>query len=161
MAPPSKEHILREIRRLADENSGTPVGKERFEAITGLTEAVWRGRYWARWSDAVREAGYEPNAWQSKVHDDKTLIRMLAVAVRDLGFFPTTPDLRMRRQVDPNLPNDKVFTNRLGGKADQVAKVMAFADENPEFADVAAICAPLLSAALPQHASTSKPNRYQ
>jgi hypothetical protein len=39
-----------------------PVGKDRFAAATGIKETAWRGRYWARYSDAVREAGYGPNS---------------------------------------------------------------------------------------------------
>lgn len=143
MERPSKEHILREVRRLAEENGGTPVGVERFEKATGITEAIWRGRYWARWGDAIREAGFEPNTWQSKVYDDESLVRMLAVLVREFGYFPTTPDLRMRRQVDKNIPNDKVFTSRLGTREQRIAKVLAFTDANPEFSDVGAICARL------------------
>ncbi len=34
----SKEEILDELRRTAAENVGKPLGRERFERITGITE---------------------------------------------------------------------------------------------------------------------------
>jgi hypothetical protein len=142
---PSKEHILREIRRLAEANDGTPLGKERFETLTGITEGLWRGRYWARWSDAVREAGFEPNTWQRESHDDDTLIRIIALLVRDFGYFPTTSDLKLRRQTDRAVPDPTVISRRFGTKPQQIAKVLAFADADPDFADIAAICGPLIA----------------
>lgn len=127
MAQSSREHILSEIRRLAKENGGTPIGMERFEAVTGILGSSWSGRYWARWNDAVSEAGYEPNSWQSKTHDDDTLIRLLADMTRELGRFPTRPELQLARRVNTSqIPNAKVFSNRLGTKADQIEKVRAF-----------------------------------
>ncbi len=138
----SKEHILREIRRLAADNGGASLGKERFEALTGITETTWRGRYWARWGDAVREAGLEPNIWQTRVHDDDSVLRMVALLVREYGHFPTTAELRLRRRDgSDDAPTDTVLKRRFGNKAQQAAKLLAFVDANPEFSDVAAICA--------------------
>ena len=137
----TKERILREIRRLADENGGSPVGIERFEAATGIRNWHWTGKYWARWSDAVREAGYEPNAWNAQALSDDELLRMLALATRDLGKFPSRGDLGMRRQSHPELPVFNVFSTRFGTRANQINRLVDFADANPEFADVASICA--------------------
>ena len=136
----SREHILNEVRRLGNLNAGVSLGKKRFEAESGIAEAVWLGRYWARWSDLVRDAGLEPNAWQGKNYDDAMLTRQLAEIVRSLGHFPTMAELRMRRQAHPDCPNDKVFSNRFGSKAEQVAQVLAWSGAEPAYADVAAIC---------------------
>lgn len=141
MARPSKEHIISEIRRLATENGGKPLGLERFEAATGITQSQWRGVYWARWGDTMVEAGFEPNTFQGKEHSDERLLQFLADATRDLGRYPATADLRMWRQMHRDAPNDKVFRNRLGTTAEVFAKVLAFAQAHPDYADVASILA--------------------
>jgi hypothetical protein len=37
----SREHVLAEIRRTAEENGGKPLGKARFAAVTGIRETDW------------------------------------------------------------------------------------------------------------------------
>jgi hypothetical protein len=141
MARASREHILGEIRRLADANRGVAPSRRAFEAASGIGAREWTGHYWARWSDAVREAGYEPQAFQGRTHEDEALIRLLADVTRDLGRFPTTPDLRIwRREHEGMVPNDKVFSAHLGTKAEQMEKVRQFARAHADYADVAAIC---------------------
>jgi hypothetical protein len=76
-----REHILTEIRRLATEGAGQVPGVRMFERETGITEGVWRGVYWARWSDAVREAGLQPNTKQG-AHGEQFLLTKLAEACR-------------------------------------------------------------------------------
>jgi hypothetical protein len=56
-----KGEILDEIRRCAERNGGVPLGWERFRDATGIAQDDWLGRYWVRWGDAIREAGFEPN----------------------------------------------------------------------------------------------------
>jgi hypothetical protein len=52
-----REHILQEIRRTAAENGGMPLGAQTFFREAGIRESDWKGKLWARWSDAIREAG--------------------------------------------------------------------------------------------------------
>ncbi|HEY1855238.1 MAG TPA: hypothetical protein VGG40_11680, partial [Solirubrobacterales bacterium] len=87
-----KDHIVSEIRRLAKENGGEPLGRSRFSKETGIREGDWLGRYWARWSDAIREAGLEPNEMQSRVEEEDA-IRRLAIETRRLGHLPTYAEL--------------------------------------------------------------------
>jgi hypothetical protein len=58
--PMDKEYIMKEIRRTAKVNEGLPLGWRQFEAETGIRYSDWYGKYWTRWSDAVREAGLKP-----------------------------------------------------------------------------------------------------
>jgi hypothetical protein len=61
-----KDHILDEIGRTAKENSGSPLGQARFRQQTGITQADWAGRYWARWGDVLREAGSRQTAYNGR-----------------------------------------------------------------------------------------------
>lgn len=138
MERPSKEHILREIRRAAAANGGRPPGVDRFATETGITQWAWMGRYWARWSDAVREAGFEPGEWNARVHDDEALLLILAELVREYGRIPTLAELRMRKQTHPDTPVDS-FRRRFGHKSALHGELLTFADARPELADVAAL----------------------
>ena len=63
----NKTHILEEIKRTAKENDGVPLGRIKFESETGIKETDWFGKYWARWGEAVREAGFIPNQLTKRI----------------------------------------------------------------------------------------------
>ena len=134
----NKQHILDEIRRTAKDNGGVPLGVDRFEAETGIREAAWRGRFWARWGDAVREAGLTPNTLRPKTDEDVLLVQ-LGMFVRELGRFPTVAEMRMRKRQDDAFPNHKVL-ERVGSRQELIARLAAFCDRNTSWSDVAAIC---------------------
>lgn len=54
-----KDHLIAEIRRTAELNAGVPLGRLVFFNETGIKESDWKGKFWVRWNDAVREAGIE------------------------------------------------------------------------------------------------------
>lgn len=134
-----KQHILDEIRRTAAENGGRPLGRDRFEKVTGIREGDWSGRYWARWNDAVQEAGLAPNQMNTAIEDD-VLIGQLALLARQLGRFPVRMEMRMHKREQPTFPNDKVF-DRFGSKPDLVRAVRAYCSRHNGFEDVDHICA--------------------
>lgn len=142
-----RNYILAEIRRLAAANGGVAPGRSRFATETGIKEHDWSGRYWARWSDAVTEAGLTPNRLMTRLDDD-SVMEHLALAVRRFGRMPTEPERRMARRDDPTFPSHGVFA-RFGGQLDQAARLVAFCDDRPEYADVRAIIGPMLDMASP------------
>jgi hypothetical protein len=133
-----KQHILDEIRRTAEANGGVPLGTDRFATATGIKEADWRGRFWARWNDAVREAGFTPNVARPRTDED-VLLTQLAAIIRDLGRYPTVAEMRLRKRQDDAFPNHKVLERR-ASKAELVQQVAAFCERNDGWADVSAIC---------------------
>lgn len=137
----NKRHILEEIKRTAEANGGVPLGKQRFLTETGIRESDWSGRFWTRWNDAVREAGYAPNVKQAAFERDR-LLEKLALLVRQLGHYPVVAELRMKARSDPGFPSKNVFS-RFGGKAQIASALLGWCAKSPGWDDVQAICAPL------------------
>jgi len=136
-----KEHILAEIRRTAVANGGRPLGRARFLAETGIRESDWHGRYWIRWSEAVGEAGFEPNELQG-AYENEELLRQYADLIRDLGHFPVAAEVKMRARQDASFPSHNTFA-RFGRKGEIAARVFEFCVEQDGYSDVAEICAPV------------------
>ena len=139
-----KQHILDEIRRTAKANGGSPLGWRRFYLATGIEQSVWIGRIWARWGDAVAEAGFTPNQL-TKAYGEPELLMILAGYIRELGSYPVANELRLKARSGAEFPNAKTF-QRMGTKQQIVAKLLALLKPRPEWADVVAICEPHLIA---------------
>ena len=130
-----RQRILDEIRRIAVENDGKVPGQETFARKTGIRVTEWLGRYWARWSDAVKEAGLMPNALQQRTGTD-VLLRKLAEATRHYGHVPTHAELKLRRQDDPELPWGSTFQDNFGTRAAMIEQFREWLASKPEFVDV-------------------------
>jgi len=134
----NKQQILDEIRRTAKANGGVPLGVDRFLTETGIKESDWRGRYWARWNDAVREAGLFPNAPRPKTDAD-VLLMQLGAFIRALGRYPTVSEMRLRKRQDDAFPNHKVL-ERAGSRQQLIERLLGFCERTEGWSDVAAIC---------------------
>ncbi|MDZ4819429.1 MAG: GIY-YIG nuclease family protein [Planctomycetota bacterium] len=134
----TKDQIIEAIRHAASSNGGVPLGSARFEAATGIKHADWFGVYWARWGDAVREAGFEPNQMQG-AYESPELLQKYAELARELGRLPVKGDLRIKRRSDKQFPSDKVF-ERFGKKAEFVRQLADFCRSNDGFESVAGWC---------------------
>lgn len=139
----NKQHILNELRRTAAANGGQPLGRQRFERETGIKETDWRGKYWARWNDAVEEAGLSPNRLNS-AYDHSHLLQCLASLTRELGRFPTSAEMRLKRRRDPAFPSQKVY-ERFGSKADQGKALLEYCSTLPGLEDVAELCGSVIA----------------
>jgi hypothetical protein len=133
-----REHVLSEIRRTAEANGGRPLGSRRFFLETGIRSADWCGKFWARWSDALAEAGYSPNTMQTP-YDEQFLLESYADLAHQLGRLPAANDLRLRHRQDPAFPDAKVF-DRLGSKGELCGRVAAMLRLSGEQADVLQMC---------------------
>jgi hypothetical protein len=126
-----KARILSEIRRTAEANGGVPLGQGRFENETGISTGQWRGKYWATWSEAVKEAGFHPNRPQN-AHEKSALVECLSALTIRLKHFPTQPETKLARQHDPNFPSHNAFS-KLGTIEQRIELIRALAIERIEY----------------------------
>lgn len=111
-----KERILNEIRRLAEENGGKAPGMSQFEKMTGINPSDWSGKLWARWGDALTEAGYEPNKLQEGYDTDYVLDRYEELC-RHFGRAPTKSDVRLYAHEKQGFLSYNTFTKHFGSTA--------------------------------------------
>jgi len=140
-----KEHILSEIRRTAEENGGTPLGIDRFREETGIRKADWYGKFWAKWTDAQVEAGFERNPFGAPPVDEKGVIEIIAEYTSELGHFPTRGEFGLLRQRDRSFPVIATLRRRLGNRPEMVSKVLEFCRTDERWVDVIDICRKLQS----------------
>ena len=97
-----KADILQEIKRTTDANGGIPLGSQKFKSETGITKADWQ-KHWARWGEAVLEAGFAPNQLV-RAYDRNALLDKYVQLARELGRLPTSADLRLKAHNDIAFP---------------------------------------------------------
>ena len=141
-----REHILGEIRRLATANGGQPPGKKTFLRETGIAEHQWSGRIWARWSDALAEAGLEPNRIQHRF-DSNEMLGKIAEACRHYDHLPTVAELNLYKRSNPGFPSTKAITSHFGSRDGVIAALASYAQSGENNEDILAM--------LPEIASTS------
>ncbi len=139
----TKAEILSEIRRTAKENGNRPLGFRQFRTATGIQENEWLGKYWARWSEAVREAGLLPNTRQT-AFDEVVMLESYVTLVRELGKVPAIPEFNLKKRSDPKYPAWCVFQRRFGAKPQMVARVLAYCKEK-HYDDVLSYCESFLN----------------
>ena len=130
-----RDYIIREIRRLAVQNGGQAPGTQAFVSATGIGETKWRGKYWARWGDALIEAGFQPNEWGVKTDPEAIFISLIA-ACRHYGRFPTKAEIEILRRSDRTILAPNVIKNNLGARAEVIAALAKHISDSPEYADV-------------------------
>jgi hypothetical protein len=130
-----RDEILSEIKRLANSSGGQPPGVRAFERATGITEGTWRGLYWARWSDALKDAGFEPNQWQGK-SEANFIFEKFIDAARHYKRLPTSMELRMYRRTRADFPNEKTLHMYFGSKAKLLSNLRSWVADKPSYGDV-------------------------
>lgn len=143
----SRDEILSAIRREAEAQGGRPPGVLRFQQATGIKVAQWRGRYWARWSEAVVEAGFAPNQWQGRVATDDQILRRLADLALELGHYPTSAEQRLRHRQDSEFPGDNTIASRIGDRATQLRRLLDLSLAEPGYSPLHDMVGPLLTPA--------------
>jgi len=70
------------------------------ETETGIRESAWKGVYWVKWNEAVREAGLEPNKMVT-AYSKEQLLDALGQLAKEIGHIPTEADIRMKFRLEP------------------------------------------------------------
>jgi hypothetical protein len=134
----TRDHIIAEIRRVADEIGGKSPGKKLFESETGIRESDWRGVYWAKWSEALAQAGHAPNMKTQRYPEEMIMSKLISLIQREHAF-PTQDLLKLKRREDRSFPSFRVF-RRLGTKAEIARKVVACCEDRDDLREVGDIC---------------------
>jgi len=130
----NKETILAEIRKIAASNNGCPPGKAALERETGIKESDWAGKFWANWSEALIEAGFEPNKFNAAYADEFLFEKFIQLA-RELKKYPTTIERKLKSRNDPSFPSHNTF-HRIGSKLVLLEKLVSFCSQKDEYGDV-------------------------
>jgi len=152
----NKQQILEEIKRVAGKNGGVPLGRERFEKETGIKPYDW-GKFWAKFGDAQREAGFDPNTLNAAYNLEFILEKYIDL-IKELRRFPTSGDLRVKSHSDPDFPSANTM-RRLGNKQEIAQKIFDFAKQKG-LVDIAALCEEVIETSTKKEAedSNEKPN---
>ena len=146
----NKQYILDEIARTAASNGGVALGKERFLKETGIRESDWSGKFWARWSEAVNEAGCTPSKLNAPM-EEVALLESLVALIRELGHWPVESERKLKAKQTTGFPSHNTF-GKFGNKSQQLQKVIEYCEGKPYYADVLAIA----KAAAPEEVSMTE-----
>lgn len=115
-----KDRIISEIKRLAELDGGKALGQKRFEKETGIKVSSWRGKIWAKWSDALSEAGYSANTLNASLNREKILDDYAEICKKH-GRPPTYAELRLYGRERPDFTGVNTFNNHFASKDGVIA----------------------------------------
>ena len=127
----TREGVLKQVKQSAEENGGKPLGRLAFRTRTGIKESDWLGRYWARWGDVLKDAGFEPNKLSEPIQDSVLLAYVANLAI-ELGRLPVNSELRLRKRTHPSFPSHNTFS-KLGTRSQMVAQLRQYCSQKPEY----------------------------
>jgi hypothetical protein len=133
-----KEQFLNEVRRIAQENGGTPPGSRSFYAQTDTRESTWIGKpwnEWNNWNDVLEEAGYVRRIKNQKLPTSNVL-EELALLTKKLGRFPVTLDMRREKRTNSNFPNDKTLLTAFGSREESLKALKDYCSAQPHFSEL-------------------------
>jgi hypothetical protein len=102
-----------------------PLGMQKFFRETGIKRHDWLGKIWARWGDALREAGFEPNQMQAAYTDNVLIVKFVDL-IRDLRRFPVDAEVDMKARSEDGFPVPDTFRRAFGSKQQFAAKLLDY-----------------------------------
>ncbi len=135
----TKQQILTEIKRTAKENGGKPLGSTAFSRVTGISP-FHVSRYWARFGEAVREAGFKPNAPWTR-YSDELLIKKSIEKIRHYGRYPTLNELFVEFNRGDDFPFH-IFKKRQ--QSYMIEKIVEYCRDHEGYDDIIELCRPII-----------------
>jgi hypothetical protein len=129
----TKERVLAEFHRAVKIGEGVPPGQNSFAKV--VPERSWRGKFWARYSDLVREAGFEPKR-PNVAQDTNLILERFMPVIRRLGRWPTEAEQQLERRSDPTFPDRSVMRRRFASQEQAATKVLEVCSERADLSDV-------------------------
>ena len=138
----NKADILLKIKGYVEEHNDVP-GSLVFTNFFNIRQLDWQ-LHFDKWSDAINEAGFEPNQF-SKRTEDESVILLLIQFIRELGRFPTQIQCRKRAQNDKSFPSlNVIYKTFANDHHTRIKKVEDYCKENDGYDDVLSML-PVLS----------------
>ena len=135
----TREAILAEIRRLADDHDGR-IGLRVFLKATGIPEKQVLGKHWATWNDALKDAGIRIATFARPRTPEEPVLEALAQLVATLRKWPTENELSLARRRDSSFPSLKVI-RRLRAEGALLTKLQTHCAARPDLEVVKEIAA--------------------
>ena len=140
---PTREYILKEILRCAEERGKTPSEKIFYEyAGVGIYDLHKFG--WPNYGELVREVKLIPNKFDKTKYSHKQLCNLFIKVIREKGKWPTRGLLDVKHLNDNNFPDSSTFYKKLGLTQDLALTILQYVKDRRGYDDVVKICNPIL-----------------
>ncbi|HUR65848.1 MAG TPA: GIY-YIG nuclease family protein, partial [Chitinophagaceae bacterium] len=110
-------------------------------------EHDWLGKYWARWNDAVNEAGLQVNKLNEK-HDETSVLSKIADFILEIGKYPVVGEFKLKRRSDNSFPSYDSLSRNLS-KSQICQKIIQTFSSNNNYRKVVEICSNVLENSVP------------
>ena len=122
-----REEILAAAKRLSLLLGEAPTIRQ-FHNEAGVKDSYWKGKYWARWSDLLADAGIDGKAWKTPAIDREVALEKYWKLALDLDALPVEAQMNLRKRQDPEFPNPSTLRKHFGG--DLILLALQHAESN-------------------------------
>ena len=130
----SKTDILLKIKEYVEERNKIP-GSQAFQNFFNIPVLGWQ-LHFNTWSNAVKEAGFEPHQFSKKTNDESVLLHLIQFT-RELGRFPKQIECRKKAQIDKSFPSlNVIYKTFAKDQYTRIKKVQDYCKENDGYDDI-------------------------
>ncbi|MHB8595166.1 MAG: GIY-YIG nuclease family protein, partial [Acidimicrobiales bacterium] len=129
----TRDRVISAYRKATKANTDIPLSQREFKKI--VPETAWFRKYFARFSELVRAAGYEPGVKHVR-HADEPLLEPMVELVRRFGRFPTSAERVMERRSNPAFPSNATLGDHFGDTDGLKAALRSFCARREDCDDI-------------------------